>query len=99
MIVSVSGKLDTETAADFESSVAALISRGEKTLIIDFSGLEYISSLGLRAILTSAKRSDATQGKLVFAGLRGPVEEVFKISGFLAMFNTSPSVDDALAKI
>jgi anti-anti-sigma factor len=85
-IVSVKGRIDAITAPEFENNLSELISKGARTFLIDLSGLEYISSAGLRSILTGAKKLKEEKGELCFTGLQGPVEEVFKISGFHSIF-------------
>jgi len=96
-IISVSGRIDAITAPDFESNLDGLITAGEKTLLIDLSGLGYISSAGLRSILSSAKKLKVVSGEILFTGLTGPVDEVFQISGFKSIFKIFPSEAEALA--
>ena len=97
LVVIVGGRLDAVTAAEFDAQAQTWLSDGNTHVIADLSGLEYISSAGLRSILTAAKQLKAAQGDLIFCGLAGMVEEVFTVSGFTAMFTTFPTVDDALA--
>src|ERR1035437_1787008 len=56
LVVTVSGRMDAVTAPEFEKSIAAFIAQGEKAFVINLSGLEYISSAGLRSILHAAHR-------------------------------------------
>jgi anti-anti-sigma factor len=98
-VVSVKGRIDAVTAPDFEKNLSDLISSGEKTVIVNLGELEYISSAGLRSILATAKRLKTENGKMVFTGLKGPVEEVFKISGFYSIFTIFESVEVALNQI
>lgn len=95
-VVSVSGRIDAITAPDFEKSLDGLIAAGEKRILINLSGLGYISSAGLRSILSSAKKLKALSGEIVFTGLQGPVEEVFQISGFKSIFKIFSSEAEAL---
>jgi anti-anti-sigma factor len=95
-VVSVKGRIDAVTAPEFEKNMSDLISKGENNLIINFADLEYISSAGLRSILATAKKLKAEGGKMLFAGLQGPVEEVFKISGFYSIFSIFDSEAAAL---
>jgi serine/threonine-protein kinase RsbW len=88
VIVSVSGRIDAITAPDFEKNLAEVIGTGEKTFLIRMDQLEYISSAGLRSILAIAKMLKAREGTLAFSELRGPVKDVFKISGFGSIFNS-----------
>lgn len=96
-IVSVSGRIDAITAPEFEGNLDALITAGEKILLINLSGLGYISSAGLRSILSSAKKLKALSGEILFTGLQGPVDEVFQISGFKSIFKIFPTEAEAIA--
>ncbi len=86
LIVSVSGRIDAATAPDFEKNLSESIEAGEKAFLIKMDQLEYISSAGLRSILAIAKMLKPREGKMVFSELRGPVKDVFKISGFGSIF-------------
>lgn len=97
LVVQVAGRLDAITASEFDTECATWIAAGDINVIADLSGLEYISSAGLRSILTAAKQLKGAQGSLVFCGLSGMVEEVFTVSGFAAMFTMHKTLDDALA--
>ena len=98
-VISVKGRIDAVTAPEFEKNLSDLISSGEKNLVVDFADLEYISSAGLRSILASAKKLKTEEGKMLFVGLHGPVEEVFKISGFYSIFSIFDSKASALKNI
>ena len=86
LIVSVKGRMDAATAPQFDKSICDLIGQGESVFLIDFNGLDYISSAGLRSLLVAAKQLKAKKGDLGIAGLQGPVKDVFKISGFHSLF-------------
>lgn len=94
-LFTVSGRLDVMTTADFEKKCQQVIDAGEKKLVIDLSGLEYISSAGLRGILSSAKKLKATGGTIQFCGLIGMVEEVFLVSGLGSIFPVTVTSDEA----
>jgi anti-anti-sigma factor len=98
-VVSVKGRIDAVTAPEFEKKVIDLISKGEKTFVVNLVELDYISSAGLRSMLAIAKKLKEREGKIVFAGLRGPVEQVFKIAGFPSIFNVFDSEESALKQI
>jgi anti-anti-sigma factor len=98
-IVAVSGRIDAITAPDFEKSLDELIAAGDRVILIDLSALGYISSAGLRSILSSAKKLKALTGEILFTGLQGPVEEVFQISGFKSIFKIFPSEAEALGSM
>ncbi len=99
LVVTVSGRLDAVTAPEFEKKLTGFITQGEKTFLINLSGLEYISSAGLRVILACAKLLKEQNGKLVFSGLAGHVKEVFLISGFNGIFAIYNSDEEGLKGI
>lgn len=99
VIVLVSGRIDAMTAPEFEKNLSDFILKGEHLFLLNFSSLEYISSAGLRSILTTAKKLKEKEGKMVLAGLKGSVEEVFKISGFHTIFKIFDSEETALKEI
>ncbi len=83
VIVEVSGRLDAATTGQFETSCSETIqSKSGAKVILDFSGLEYISSAGLRSLLSLAKKLKATGGSLKLCNLTGIVKEVINIAGF-----------------
>ncbi len=96
-IMTVHGRLDAATAPDFDKSFQTIQDVVPLKVALDLAGLEYISSAGLRSILAAGKKAHASSGKIVFAGLAGMVEEVFRVSGFTAMFEFYSSVDEAVA--
>ena len=96
-IVEVKGRLDAVTAPEFEAACAKRIELGESTFMMDFKGLVYISSAGLRALLVIAKRLKSNNGSISFFALSPMVESVFSMSGFGSMFALHDSLENALA--
>ncbi len=99
VVVSVKGRMDAVTAPEFDKTMIDLISKGEKTFVVNLGELDYISSAGLRSVLALAKKLKEKEGKILLAEVRGPVEEVFKISGFSSMFKIFDSEESALREI
>ena len=99
VVLSLTGRLDAVASSEFETSLSDWISKGDNNFLLNFTGLEYISSAGLRSILATSKKLKETQGKIFLTGLHGPVEEVFKISGFSTIFKVFPSAEAALKEI
>ena len=97
VVLTVKGRLDAATAPEFEKACDSLIAGGDISLIADLGQLEYISSAGLRSILSAAKKLKALQGQIKFCNLSGMVKEVFNISGFTSMFASYATVEEALA--
>lgn len=80
LTITVEGRLDTVTAPDLEKEINASIA-DVKELILDFAGLDYISSAGLRLLL-SAQKKMAAQGSMKVVHVNAVVNEVFNITGF-----------------
>jgi anti-anti-sigma factor len=95
LVITVKGRLDALSAPDFEKDLLETIAQGEKKLLLDLSDLQYISSAGLRSFLILAKKLKAEQGEVLFCGLKGPVAEVFKISGFYSIFKIFDTQEEA----
>lgn len=95
-LASVKGRLDSVTAPEMEKQFTALIGQGEKKVLIDLDGLEYISSAGLRVLLVIAKGLKAAQGTLVLCSLAPIVREVMVISGFDKIFTMADDRSAAL---
>lgn len=77
----VVGRLDTQTAPELEKEVDGVV-LGLKQLVFDMTGLEYVSSAGLRVILKAQKIMNA-QGSMKLIGVNDSIMEVFDITGFL----------------
>lgn len=77
----VAGRLDTTTAPELEAALDGAIDNA-KDLVFDLSGLEYISSAGLRVILKAQKAMN-TKGSMKLTGVNDSIMEVFDITGFL----------------
>jgi anti-anti-sigma factor len=94
-IVAITGSMDSATSPEAQKSLTAVLA-GAKKVALDFSGLDYISSAGLRVLLGAAKQLRASGGKLGMFGLNQSVKEVFEISGFSTILPIYPSEAEAL---
>jgi anti-sigma B factor antagonist len=88
-------RIDYESAQRFQEQLLAALGDGSAIVIVDFSAVDAISSVGLRALVVAAKKSKAAGGKIVISGLRPLVREVFEISRFDALFPVYAGIDDA----
>jgi stage II sporulation protein AA (anti-sigma F factor antagonist) len=98
-VVTVTGRMDAQTASAYQEKMNALMAGGTTAAVVDFDGLDYISSTGLRAVLVTAKALMGKGGQVRFANVKGSVREVFEMSGFSALFPMHESVAAALAGI
>jgi anti-sigma B factor antagonist len=95
-VVAVNGRLDSTSVERFTTLCSTMIDAGSPNVVLDLSGLQYVSSAGLSSILGAAKRAQARSGRLAIAGLTGLVKEVFSISGFETVLPTFPDVETAI---
>ena len=86
-ILAVTGRVDSTTAGDFESALNATIDEGNRKIILDFTGLAYISSGGLRVLLATAKKLHNNGGRFALCGLSYEVQKVMKLAGFTTIFS------------
>lgn len=93
------GRLDSASSPELELAIVERLDGGCTRLVFDLRDMDYVSSAGLRVILLAGKKLRASQGKLVIAGMRDLVREVFEMSGFLSLFAVAPSVDEAITKL
>ncbi|HLJ65178.1 MAG TPA: STAS domain-containing protein [Stellaceae bacterium] len=93
------GRLDSLSGPAFEKELLAHIEGGCRQMVLDFSGLNYISSAGLRVVLVAAKRMKAAGGKLVLASLNAQIHEVFEISGFNRILEIEADYAAAAARL
>ena len=80
LTIALTGRLDTITAPELEKAVKDNVS-GISSLTMDFEKLEYISSAGLRVLL-SAQKTMNRQGKLLVTHVNDTVQEIFEVTGF-----------------
>lgn len=98
-IVRINGRLDGTTMQLLEDEFMKLAGSGCVKFVFDMSGLDYISSAGLRVMLLAVKKTRAAGGKLALFGLNDNVNEIFRISGFSTIFSIFGSGEDALASV
>lgn len=80
------GRLDTAASVQAAADMEPLMDNADKTIKIDCSQLEFISSSGLRLFLSLRKQSIARGGKVVISGMTPEIKQVFTITGFFSLF-------------
>jgi anti-anti-sigma factor len=85
--VFLEGELDTAHALEVEQAMQPLHELSGKNITIDCSKLEYIASSGLRILLGLLKSAKANENKVVLKNLNDEIKEIFKMTGFIDLFN------------
>lgn len=86
ILVTLNGRLDTTNVQDFEKQIAELYAPEVLSIEMDCADFTYISSSGLRILLTLQKSMMARKGSLVLLNMREEIKEVFDMTGFSAIF-------------
>ena len=95
-IIYLNGRLDAYASTDVEKKLDSLIAVKQVNLVVELSRLEYISSSGLRVLLSGIKKVKKEQGDIRLACLQPYVKEVFDIAGFTQLFQIFNSEEDAI---
>jgi anti-anti-sigma factor len=97
--IAIQGHLDTASSQAFEDRLLRLIETGERHLLIECSGMGYVNSSGLKAILVGAKQMDTVGGKFVISGLVPSVYGIFEMIGFTRILTIVPTREEALRQL
>jgi anti-sigma B factor antagonist len=95
------GRIDYAAAPEFDKSLAPLLTdarAGKAGVVLDFAGVDYISSVGLRILMIAAKDMRARGAPIAVAALQPVVAEIFAISRFDSVLSVFPSVRAAIEK-
>ena len=84
--VSLTGSLDTDTATQLEKELAQIFVPDSKKLLFNMSGLEYVSSAGIRIIAMASKKMKENSGTIAMTGLQPQIEKIFEIVKALPNF-------------
>ena len=93
-VLALSGRLDSDAAPEFERQCQKELNGGTSMLILDLTPLEYLSSAGLRAILSTGKALQAKEGKLVLCVPKGQTRQIVEAIGFHKMFTVCANMEE-----
>jgi len=95
-VISVRGFVDTTTSVELEESLKRLLRKGRFNIIINLSGVNYISSAGWGIFISEIKEIRENGGDLKLASMIGDVYEVFELLEFQTILESYDTVDDAV---
>ena len=95
-VLKVGGYLDTTTASELESALNGLLIKGCSKIVVDLSGVTYISSAGWGIFIGEIKEIRNRGGDLKLAGMVGDVFEVFQLLEFQTILEAYPSAEEAI---
>jgi anti-sigma B factor antagonist len=98
-VVTAHGRLDGASSGAFAERLGQMVTGAQPRLVVDFAGVDFVSSAGLRAVLTLVKKVKTANGVFALCAVQAPVREVLDITGFSTMIDIHPELSSALAAI
>jgi anti-sigma B factor antagonist len=95
-VLKVTGYLDTTTSDELENALVGLLKKDESRIVIDLSGVNYISSAGWGIFISEIKEIRHKGGDLKLAGMVGDVFEVFQLLEFDSILEAYDTTDEAI---
>ena len=101
-VLALRGRLDHDNCEGFQADLASHMQACERdglALVLDLSGLDYVSSAGLRCLMIAAKQASAHNSRIVVASMQPVVSEIFQISRFNLVLEVFATMREALASV
>ncbi len=95
VVIRVDGRLDAASSPQLEKRISSIIDSGHFKLILNLGGVDYLSSAGMRLILSVSKKLKNLEGKVVACQLNDEVMEVIKMAGFDRVLEIYPSEEES----
>lgn len=97
--INLSGRMDIDGVGMIETRFAGMCAAPDMAFVVDMSGVPYMSSIGIRALLINAKAVRQRGGKLVLLNPEPNVKKVLESSGIDQLITLCTSLDEALVKV
>ena len=94
IIINLSGRIDGLTSNEINNYITNIFEKGNRKIILDFSGINYLSSVGLRILLVNQQKVKTAGGDMAIFGLTNSIKDIFRMSGFLKIFTIIENLDD-----
>jgi anti-anti-sigma factor len=99
LTLTANGRLDAETTERFAEVLNGTIDRGDRLIVLDLAAVDYVSSVGLRALIVGAKRLATLGGKIVLCGPQDRILKLLEIAGFTSIFTIAATRAEALERL
>jgi anti-sigma B factor antagonist len=97
-VVAITGDIDGKTAPQLQEQISPLIQPGCK-IILNMTSVDYMSSAGLRLMLTTHRQVASNKGQVLLVGLSEEIKETMSATGFLRFFTIHDTVEAGLAAL
>lgn len=95
-VITVVGRIDSSNAGQLDDALKKQLEGDSANLVVELSGVQYMSSAGLRALVSAMREAKKQRGELVVANPSDRVAEVFSLAGLATLFNTYEDVTAAV---
>ena len=92
----IKGRLDADSSPEAEKVVKDALGEQTDRILFDLGQMEYLSSAGLRVLLSAAKEMRRREGKIVLCSLNEFVKEIFEVSGFQSLIPITDTVESGI---
>jgi anti-anti-sigma factor len=96
-VVRLAGELDVTGAPRLREALMTAIEGGDRHVVVDCSGLEFLDSTGLGVLVAARTRARAAGGSLLLTGAQPPLERLLAVTGVDGLFRLEPPVRPAVA--
>jgi stage II sporulation protein AA (anti-sigma F factor antagonist) len=98
LVVYLEGRLDVSVANEVEETLAELIDKDDhKKVVLNMDGIEYMSSSGFRACISTLRKLNAKEGSLKMCNIKPAVKRIFDVIELTSLFDIYSSEDEALS--
>ncbi len=97
-IIEILGRMDSISSKEIEAKLNHVIDHNKNRIIIDLAAVDYISSVGLRVLLSALKRQKERGGSIKLTSLQPFVRDIFKMTGFDRIFSISSDQEEAIGQ-
>jgi anti-anti-sigma factor len=98
-VIALSGRVDSTNTEQLTERLTYLLASGEGIVLLDLSGVIYLTSAAIRGLLLVAHQAELTSARFVICGVVGQVREIFEIAEISDAFTMHNSREDTLAKL
>jgi anti-anti-sigma factor len=99
VLIIARGRLDGRSSEEFNAQLTQSVITVEPRLVVDLSGIEFLSSAGLRVLLAASKRIKAASGMLALCSIQAPIREILEITGFDGILDVHIGRAEAIAAL
>jgi len=99
LTLTLSGRLDADTTDQFAGVLNGCIDRGDSRIILDIAALDYVSSVGLRALIVAAKKLTTLGGKVVLSRPQERILKLLEVAGFTSILTIANTRDEAAERL